>query len=107
MDSQTPPRLAYRVNVFKALAHPTRLFMVEELAKGKQCVGELTALVKADPSTVSKHLALLKAAGILRDEKQGSQVYYELAMPCVLTFFGCIDTVVAERAEWQLLWSEK
>ena len=54
--------------VIKALAHPTRLFIVEELVEGPRCVCELTAMVGDDISTVSRHLAVLRNAGIVDDE---------------------------------------
>jgi len=61
MDPQTQARFQARAKVLKALAHPTRLFIVDELGRnGPRCVCELTDLVGADMSTVSKHLALLK-----------------------------------------------
>ncbi len=80
----------------KALAHPSRLMMIEELSHGERCVCELTELVGADISTVSKHLAVLKKAGIVTDEKKGKQVYYRLKVPCVLNFFHCIESVITE-----------
>lgn len=73
--------------------------MVEELARGERCVCELTELVGADISTVSRHLSILKGAGIVRDEKRGNQVYYSLRTPCVLRFFDCIGAVVKSLAE--------
>jgi ArsR family transcriptional regulator len=79
--------------MMKALAHPTRLFMVEQLSKGERCVCELRDMVGADISTVSKHLALLKAAGIVADDKRGLQVFYRLKTPCVLGFFACVQQV--------------
>jgi DNA-binding transcriptional ArsR family regulator len=83
-----------RAAILKALAHPTRLFLVDELAKGERCVCELTEMVGADISTVSKHLSVLKNAGIVRDEKRGLQVFYSLETPCVLNFFSCCETVM-------------
>lgn len=83
-----------RARVMKALAHPSRLMMIEELSRGERCVCELTELVGADISTVSKHLAVLKKAGIVTDEKKGKQVYYRLKVPCVLNFFHCIESVI-------------
>lgn len=77
----------------KALAHPTRLFIVEELAKGERCVRELTKLVGDDVSTISKHLSVLKGGGIVVDEKRGQQVFYDLKFRCVLKFFDCIDAL--------------
>jgi len=88
-----------RAGVLKALAHPTRLFIVDELSKGKRCVAELTEMVGSDISTVSKHLTILKNEGLIRDEKKGVQVYYELVMPCVLNFFSCVENVLKTNAE--------
>jgi len=78
----------------KALAHPTRLFLVEELARGERCVCELTEMVGADVSTVSKHLAQLRTAGVVQDDKRGTQVFYSLRCSCALNFFHCIDEVL-------------
>ena len=82
----------------KALAHPTRLFIVDELSRGERCVCELTAMVGADMSTVSKHLAVLKSAGVVLDDRRGIQVFYRLRVPCVLSFFGCVEAVLEEAA---------
>ena len=87
-----------RAAVYKALGHPTRLFIVEELSHGERCVCELTAMVGADVSTVSKHLSVLRGVGLVEDEKRGAQVFYRLLVPCVLTSFSCIDAVLGDRA---------
>jgi ArsR family transcriptional regulator len=84
--------------VYKALGHPTRLAIVEELAHGERCVCELNALVDADVSTVSKHLSVLKQVGLVEDAKRGAQVFYRLLVPCVLSSFGCVDAVLSQRA---------
>ena len=88
-----------RAQVVKALAHPTRLFIVDELAKGEQCVCDLTAMIGADTSTVSKHLSVLKQAGIVKDEKRGTTVFYQLRVPCILNFFGCIEVVIQSTTQ--------
>lgn len=80
-----------RAAVFKALGHPARLHIVEELASGERCVCELVDLVGMGWSAVSRHLAVLKAAGVLDDEKRGLQVFYRLALPCVKSFTDCLD----------------
>ena len=102
MDAKTSARFEARARIIKALAHPTRLFIVDELSRGERCVCELTGMVGADTSTVSKHLALLRNAGIVRDDKRGTQVYYQLTMPCVLRFLDCVETIVKENAEAQM-----
>jgi len=102
MDVKTSARFEARARIIKALAHPTRLFIVDELSREEHCVCELTEMVGADTSTVSKHLSLLKNAGIVRDDKRGTQVFYQLTMPCVLRFLDCVETIVKENAEAQM-----
>jgi len=82
-----------KARIIKALAHPTRLFIVEELSRGERCVCELTDMIGVEMPTVSRHLSQLKSVGILEDEKRGSQVFYRLGVPCVLNFFKCVEAV--------------
>jgi len=102
MDPIAQAKFEARAKIIKALAHPTRLFLVDELSRQERCVNELTEKVGVDMSTISRHLALLKDAGIVKDEKRGSQVYYSLKMRCVLSFFGCVETVMKSVAEENL-----
>ncbi len=99
MDAHTQARLEVHAQIIKALAHPTRMFIVQELAQGERCVCELREMIGADMSTVSKHLSVLKNAGIVEDDKRGLQVFYRLQCPCILGFFDCIENVVKENAE--------
>ncbi|MCX7016395.1 MAG: metalloregulator ArsR/SmtB family transcription factor [Candidatus Sumerlaeota bacterium] len=98
MDSKTFSRYDARARVIKAMAHPTRLFIVDELSRGERCVCELTDMVGADMSTVSKHLTVLKNAGIVQDDKRGSQIFYALRCPCIMDFFGCVESVLKTTA---------
>ena len=102
MNQKTLAKLEARARVMKAMAHPTRLFIVQELANEEKCVCKLTDMIGADTSTVSKHLSVLKSAGIIKDEKRGSQVYYTLKCPCVLNFFTCVENVLQTNAKEQL-----
>jgi ArsR family transcriptional regulator len=101
MNGKTQARFDARARVFQALAHPSRLCIVDALARGERCVGDLTELVGAGMPTVSKHLSVLRSAGIVADEKRGMQVYYRLKMPCVTRFFDCVGEVMARTAEEQ------
>ena len=84
-----------RAKIIRALAHPARLMIVDELAEhGDRCVCELTELVGSDMSTVSRHLAQLKEAGIVELEKRGKMVFYRLRVTCLMKFFDCIETVI-------------
>ncbi|MEJ2721458.1 MAG: metalloregulator ArsR/SmtB family transcription factor [bacterium] len=102
MDDRTRALFNAQATVLKALAHPTRLFIVDRLRGGEKCVCELTAMIGVDVSTVSKHLSILKNAGIVRDDKRGTQVFYTLEMPCVLNFFSCVQSVIQSKAEGQI-----
>lgn len=90
-----------KAKVLKALAHPTRLWMAEQLSAGEMCVCEFVDQVDADFSTISKHLSVLKQAGIVEDDKRGKQVYYKLRVPCVMNFMGCVEEVIEQNAKDQ------
>ena len=102
MDKKIFSHYEARARIVKAMAHPVRLYIVDELSHGEKCVCELTEMVGMDISTVSKHLSVLKNAGIVQDEKRGLKVYYKLRMPCVMNFFGCVDNVIKELVREQL-----
>ncbi len=93
MDSS----FALKADVIKALAHPARLFIVETLRDRRVCVCELTGLIGSDMSTVSKHISILKKAGLLNMEKERNWIYYSLRCPCILEFVDCIGRVAAGR----------
>jgi len=90
-----------KAKILKALAHQTRIYMVEELAKGEKCVCEFVELVGADFSTISKHLSVLKDAGIVKVDKRGQKVFYSLKTPCITGFLGCIETIIKSNLEEQ------
>ena len=102
LDGKVQARFEARATIIKAMAHPTRLFIVDELSRKERCVCELTKMIGADTSTVSKHLSILRSAGIVQNEKRGSQIFYRLRMPCILNFFDCVETVIRSTAEEQL-----
>jgi len=102
VDAKMKARYEARARVIKALAHPSRLFIVDELSHGEKCVCELTEKIGSDISTVSKHLSVLKAAGLIQDKKCGTQIYYRLKKPCIMQFFACIELVIESTAREQL-----
>ncbi len=75
---------------FKALGHPTRLQIVKRLADGEHCVCEFVEAAGVKFATVSRHLAVLRKAGIIVAEKRGKSVYYRLECPCILEVIRCI-----------------
>ncbi|MDX6766693.1 MAG: metalloregulator ArsR/SmtB family transcription factor [Candidatus Methylacidiphilales bacterium] len=87
-----------RAAVVKALAHPSRMLIADALVRGEKTVCELTGLVGSDISTVSKHLALMKDAGLVVSDKRGLNSFYRLTCPCLGDFFCCIDSMARSRA---------
>lgn len=88
-----------RAAIVRALAHPARLIIVDELTEHNQrCVCELTELVGSDLSTVSRHLSVLRNAGIVENEKRGTTVYYRLRVKCIRKFFECVESVLRASA---------
>lgn len=97
MPEQNRKRIAVQAKIFKALGHPSRLLMVDALRNGEKCVCDLQSLVGVDMSTISRHLSILREAGIVDSDKRGTSMYYRLVMPCVDTFMGCTSDVVSRR----------
>ncbi len=102
MEQKLHPRFEARAAILKAMGHPTRLFILEELHKQERCVNDLTNMIGSDVSTVSKHLSVLKNAGLVLDEKRGTSIFYRLCCSCVVDFIGCIETVLKTKVEKQL-----
>jgi DNA-binding transcriptional ArsR family regulator len=94
-QKRTPAQFRAEAKVMKALAHPTRMFIVDELSRGERCVCELTEMIGAEMPTVSRHLSLLKGAGLVEDEKRGAKIFYRLRVPCCLSFLKCVESVLA------------
>jgi ArsR family transcriptional regulator, arsenate/arsenite/antimonite-responsive transcriptional repressor len=83
-----------RADILKALAHPVRVLIVNTLTDGDRCVCELNKLADIDQSNISRHLAMLKKAGIVSDRRDGMKVFYHLETPCISRAFECAVEVV-------------
>jgi len=90
-----------RSNIIKAMAHPVRLMIVEYLKDSSRSFSEIFNLFTLDKSTVSKHLLVLKEAGIVSSKKTGADMIYALEVPCVTDFFGCITAVIENNVRRQ------
>lgn len=90
MKQDLKKHYAFQASVLKAMAHPTRLLILNSLKKQETCVCELRELVGDDISTVSKHLLVLKNAGLVASRRDGNWLRYRLTCPCVLDFAACV-----------------
>ena len=83
-----------KAEIFKAIAHPTRLMILEMLKKSEKCVSEIQDEIEVDFSTISKHLQVMKTAGLLEHRREKKHVFYSLRVPCIMNFMGCIDEII-------------
>ena len=90
LDAAQLERLA---GVFKALGHPVRLRLAMMLLEGERCVCELHQGSERDMSTISSHLSLLKASGVLQSEQRGKNIYYRLSCDCLKTVIPCMANI--------------
>jgi len=90
-----------RAKIIKAMSHPVRLMVIDCLKKKERSFSELFDLFQLDKSTVSKHLLVLKEAGIVSSRKDGIDMIYRLDVPCILDFFGCITAVIVSNVKKQ------
>lgn len=90
-----------RSGIIKAMGHPVRLMIIDCLKHGPKSFSELFSLFNLDKSTVSKHLLVLKEAGIVSSQKAGMDMIYSLEVPCVTDFFGCVTAVIENNIRRQ------
>lgn len=102
MDERTQRRYQLQAEMFKALAHPMRIYMLDRLKERPWCVCELAAEVGIDKSVASKHLSQLKNAGLIEDEKRGTIVEYHLVAPCILEMAACAEGTILENRRRRL-----
>ncbi len=93
----------YRIKaeMFKALAHPIRLKIMELLLKGERSVGDIVKKIGSEPPNISRHLSILKRAGLVFDVKKGQNVYYSAKNPCVDEITTCIRSFLKAKVEAQ------
>jgi ArsR family transcriptional regulator len=90
-----------RARIVKAIGHPVRLMVIDFLKDGERSFSEIFDLFQLDKSTVSKHLLVLKGAGIVSSRKEGADMFYKLEVPCVIDFFTCVTAVIESNVKKQ------
>jgi len=93
-------RRLYRLmaQVLGAAGHEVRLAILDYLRDGEQCVCDIAAHVGAGRPNVSRHLAVLRGAGLVEQRKDGLRMMYSLRCPCILNITTCVTGVLRERA---------
>lgn len=95
-------RAKRRSHIFKALAHPMRVYLLEKIKEKTWCVCELAKEAGIPKSAASKHLSQLKEAGLVEDQKRGTRVEYRLTAPCIIELITCTEDVVLKNRKKRL-----
>jgi ArsR family transcriptional regulator len=74
----------FKAQIFRALAHPTRIAIIEALRNGELPAGRLTAMLQVEQPNLSQHLSVLRAQHIVVNRKVGNQVYYSVRDPVLI-----------------------
>ncbi|MBN1553139.1 MAG: winged helix-turn-helix transcriptional regulator [Phycisphaerae bacterium] len=99
MSEQARQLCELKAEIFAAAGHPIRMAIIEFLRDGEKCVCQIAAYIGAERSNVSRHLAVMLQAGLVKHEKQGLKMIYSLTTPCILGFLECVTSVLRQRAE--------
>lgn len=83
MDTSEYKRDLKTAEIFKALGHPTRIYIAKKLSEGELPAGAFVEGLGADFSAVSQHLNVLKKSGVVESQRRGMNVYYRLVYPCI------------------------
>lgn len=87
-----------KAEIFKALANPVRLQIIDQLLDGEKCVCEITKNLNCEQPHISKSLAKLKSAGLIKDRKEGLNVYYSLTFSCLGEFINCLNKFIVKQS---------
>ncbi len=98
METKNRKILEHQALIFKALGQPTRLEILNLLKDGERCVCEIFPEVKQEQANVSKHLAILKQAGILDSRKEGLRIIYWIKSQEVLNLLRTVSLLVRVQA---------
>ena len=88
---------AFRADILKALAQPTRLKIIEFLRGGERCVCEIFPAIGEEQSNTSRHLSMMQTAGILSRRKEGLKIYYAIKHPEVLDVVDMVTLIVEQE----------
>lgn len=82
----------FKAEIFQALAHPTRIAIVELIWDGELSAGDLIEKLGMEQANISQHLAVLRSRQLLVNRKAGNQVFYSVRDPILLEVFGLMRT---------------
>jgi len=98
MDPSRHEWLELSSDIFKALSHPARFELLQNLSDGPRCICDMAGPLGLAPSLAAKYVAQLRQAGLIEMERKGARIEYRLVTPCVLELAECaVKAVLANR----------
>jgi DNA-binding transcriptional ArsR family regulator len=88
---------AFRADILKAMAQPTRLKIIEFLRDGERCVCEIFPAIDEEQSNTSRHLNLMLTAGVLCRRKEGIKIFYAIKHSEILAIVDIVTCVVRQE----------
>jgi ArsR family transcriptional regulator len=82
----------FKANIFQALAHPTRIAILEHLRDGELSAGALIEKLELEQANVSQHLAVLRSKQLVTNRKAGNQVFYSVRDPIIIEVLNLMKT---------------
>jgi DNA-binding transcriptional ArsR family regulator len=82
----------FKADIFQALAHPTRIAILELLSAGEMSAGALIDKLDMEQANVSQHLAVLRAKQLVANRKAGNQVFYSVRDPIIIEVLNLMRT---------------
>jgi ArsR family transcriptional regulator len=98
MKAPPPTLFQDEAALFKLLAHPARIAILEALREGEQCVCHLESTLGFRQAYLSQQLAVLRAAGILEDRRESWNIYYRILQPAILLVLDAVEQIHPRRA---------
>lgn len=86
-----------KAELFQALAHPTRIAIVETLRDGELSAGQIIERLGLEPANASQHLAVLRARQVVVNRKEGNQVFYSLRHPALIRVLDLLRQLFYEQ----------
>lgn len=92
----------FKADIFQALAHPTRIAIIELLGEGELSAGELMAKLGMEQANISQHLTVLRTKQLVVNRKAGNQVFYSVRDPIIIKVLALMRRYIQKKLKGAL-----
>ena len=90
-----------QAGICRTLSNPIRLEIIHLLTNQPLCVGEIVRLTDQSESVISRHLGILRSSNLVKGERHGQEVIYQITNPKIITICSLMREVLVEQASYQ------